>query len=92
MVLLPAILALLFPSATGPAGGPSVRAVDSDVHSVADEVVEMHRISGLEGRLSLDVFRSAVERACSWAPDARVLAIADMSRPSTEERLVVFNP
>ncbi|MBK6628045.1 MAG: murein L,D-transpeptidase catalytic domain family protein [Flavobacteriales bacterium] len=56
-----------------------------------DEVVELHRSSGLEGLLALDAFRSAYEQACGQAPDARVLAIADMSRPSTEKRLVVID-
>ncbi|MCC6401885.1 MAG: murein L,D-transpeptidase catalytic domain family protein [Flavobacteriales bacterium] len=90
MVLLPAILALLFPSATA-AETVSARATGADLHHVVDEVVEMHRSCGLEGLLSLDAFRCAVDRACHWAPDAHVLAIADMSRPSTEKRLVVVD-
>lgn len=90
MVLLPAILALLFPSATT-AETASARATVTHVHHLVDEVVELHRSSGLEGRLALDAFRSAYERACDQAPDAHVLAIADMSRPSTEKRLVVID-
>lgn len=90
MVLLPAILALLFPSATT-AEAAAARAPVTHVHHAVDEVVELHRSSGLEGRLALDAFRSAYERACGQVPDARVLAIADMSRPSTEKRLVVID-
>lgn len=90
MVLLPAILALLFPSATT-AETASARATVTHVHHLVDEVVELHRSSGLEGLLALDAFRSAYERACGQVPDAHVLAIADMSRPSTEKRLVVVD-
>ena len=89
MVLLPAVLALLFPSATA-AETASAR-TGADIHHAVDEVVELHRSSGLEGLLALDAFRSAYEQACGQAPDARVLAIADMSRPSTEKRLVVID-
>ena len=90
MVLLPAILALLFPAAT-PADADVVPVRGHDAHLSVNEVVDLHRAFGLEGLLSLEAFRVGFERACAEAPDAHVLAIADMSRPSTEERLVVID-
>lgn len=90
MVLLPAILALLFPSAT-PAEPTVVPGADRGSHLQVDEVVDLHRAYGLEGLLDLEAFRTGIERVCAEAPDAHVLAIADMSRPSTQKRLVVID-
>lgn len=90
MVLLPAILALLFPSATlaEPVVAPGA---ERENHLLVDEIVDLHRSYGLEGLLDLEAFRTGIERACAEAPDAHVLAIADMSRPSTQKRLVVID-
>ncbi len=88
MVLLPAIMALLFPP-SGPMDG--TRSPIPATAVVVDEVAELHEQAGLGGVLALDALRAAYERACERSPDARVLAVADMSRPSTEKRLVVVD-
>lgn len=88
MVLLPAIMALLFP----PAGPAAVAHAHRPVTPpVVDEVVALHTSAGLTDVLALDAFRAAYESACERSPDTRVLAVADMSRPSTEKRLVVVD-
>jgi hypothetical protein len=67
--------------ATAPEMGPSTTA----------EAAELYREMRLEGVLDEAVFGAAYERVQSRAGAAKVMAIADMSQPSTAERFYVFD-
>lgn len=56
--------------------------------SAADEVFES---AGLEGQLDREVFDAAYARVEASGIDAGTLAIADMSQPSTAQRLYVID-
>ena len=59
--------------------------------SVAIESAALYREMRLQGVLDEVVFTTAYERVQSQGSAARMVAIADMSRPSSEKRLFVFD-
>ncbi|MCW5898781.1 MAG: murein L,D-transpeptidase catalytic domain family protein [Flavobacteriales bacterium] len=56
-----------------------------------DRFEAMYEDLGLEGMMPAEVFRAAMLRVEAFEGEARVLAIADMTRPSHEERLYVID-
>jgi hypothetical protein len=59
--------------------------------TAAAEAAALYREMRLEGLLDEGVFAAAYERVQRHDPRARMVAIADMSQPSTEKRLYVFD-
>lgn len=56
-----------------------------------DPAAALYAELGLEGVLDRDIFTAAFERVAQMGAVAGRLAIADMSKPSTRERLVVLD-
>src|SRR5688572_19018030 len=73
----------------GPVPAPAAFADPST--AVASEAVTLYREMRLEGVLDEVVFAAAYERVERHGSRARMVAIADMSRPSTEKRFYVFD-
>jgi L,D-transpeptidase-like protein len=71
-------------------GGP-VPAPAGPSTTVASEAVALYREMRLEGVLDEVVFTAAHERVQRHGARARMVAIADMSQPSTAKRLYVFD-
>jgi hypothetical protein len=59
--------------------------------AVAPEAATLYREMRLEGVLDEGVFAAAFERVQRHGSRARMVAIADMSQPSTQKRLYVFD-
>lgn len=56
-----------------------------------NERVNLYKACGLEGRLPQGVFEQALASAAQHGQSAHVIAIADMTRPSTEQRLYIVD-
>ncbi|MBL7963278.1 MAG: murein L,D-transpeptidase catalytic domain family protein [Flavobacteriales bacterium] len=84
MLFLPIILGLFFGSPDAPL--PSTPGAEK-----LDEVSRLHFELDLEEVLDEAVFREAWYRACERDTHPRVLAIADMTQPSSAKRLYVID-
>ena len=66
-------------------------AADAGPAVVANEAADLYREMGLEGILDEAVFSAGYASVQSHGIRARMVAIADMSQPSTAKRLYVFD-
>lgn len=83
------LFALLFPGVLPAAAAPAP--VHESAAAAASPADDLYASAGLEGVLDREVFDSAYARMERSGEEAGTLAIADMSQPSTEQRLYVID-
>lgn len=78
------------------AGEPNAVPLPAPVPATAEdaartEALELYHEAGLAGEVSTEVFLKAYARAAGVASAGRMLAIADMTQPSTAKRLYIID-
>jgi hypothetical protein len=86
MLIIPSLLATLFGAAPAPEAPPTPA-----LEPAGDAVTTLYEEIGLDGVMKADAFTAAFRKRTAKGQQGHLLAIADMTLPSTEKRLFVID-
>ncbi len=90
MLVIPTFLAALLGASTPAIAAPLPSSPSSEAPR-ADVAVETYNAIGLEGVMKAEAFLAALDKCAAKKVKARMLAVADMTLPSTEKRLYLID-